>query len=196
MVPLATSVAADIVRDELERASKAAMAADIARDESEQAARAVRRLAPTSFPSLPSAIARDLERRSCTVPQTYMSPDPHNVAKGSFRERGQTDWAVLCSRDLSSALLIYWGGSTERVETLKEFSPDAGWLQHIGDGKVGFSRWINATTRERILEYHATYGGPEPPSIDHDGLNHAFAEKASTILYWHDGTWLSLQGAD
>ena len=166
------------------------------RSEFEQAATAVKRIAPASFPNLPPAVASDLERRNCTIPQTYVSPDPHNVAKGSFRERGQTDWAVLCSRDLRSALFIYWGGSPENVETLVEFSPDLGWLQTIGEGEIGFSRSIGTVGEAYILDHHEAYGGPKPPPIDHDGINHAFAEKASSVLYWYKGSWLSLQGAD
>ncbi len=28
--------------------------------------------------------------------------------------------------------------------------------------------------------------------IDHDGINDAFVEKASTIKYWYDGKWLDV----
>ena len=38
--------------------------------------------------------------------------------------------------------------------------------------------------------------GPEPPPIDHQGINYAFIEKASVVLYWYEGQWLCLQGAD
>jgi hypothetical protein len=70
-------------------------------------------------------------------------------------------------------------------------------MQVIGEDRVGFSRWIGSVSESYILSHYETYReGPEPPPIDHDGLNHAFTEKASTVLYWYAGKWLRLAGAD
>ena len=162
----------------------------------DNAARVVRRLGPGFFPSLPREVVLDLERRRCRVPQVCLSHDPHNVTSGSFSTPGQTDWAVLCSRNLESALLVYWGGRADTVETVGDYSPDRDWLQHIGDGKIGFSRHISTVGRAFILEHHARYGGTTPPRIDHDGINQGFAEKGSSVLYRYEGSWLRLVGAD
>jgi hypothetical protein len=163
----------------------------------DDATREVRRLAPGSFPSLPREVVLDLERRRCRVPQTYLSLDPHHVTSGSFRKSGQKDWAVLCSKNLESVLLVYWGGTADNVETVGEYSPDRGWLQDIGERRIGFSRYISTVGQAFILEHHARYGGTTPPPrIDHEGINQGFAEKASTVLYRHNGSWLKLAGAD
>ena len=45
---------------------------------------AMRRLAPSAFPSLPAGIRADLQRRGCTVPQTYVSTPNQNVVRGHF----------------------------------------------------------------------------------------------------------------
>jgi hypothetical protein len=64
-------------------------------------------------------------------------------------------------------------------------------------GTFGFSRVINATARKRILKYYKEYGGTKPPPpLDHQGINDAFAEKASVIHYFYNGEWLKLPGAD
>ena len=47
-----------------------------------------------------------------------------------------------------------------------------------------------------ILSHNRDYGGPEPPPIDHDGVNDVFAEKASVVHYFYRGRWLALTGAD
>jgi hypothetical protein len=39
-------------------------------------------------------------------------------------------------------------------------------------------------------------GGPAPPPITHQGIDEAFAGKASTVQYCHYGKCLSLTGAD
>ena len=39
-------------------------------------------------------------------------------------------------------------------------------------------------------------GEPPAPARDHDGLDHIFLGKASTILFCHQGKWVQLQGAN
>lgn len=46
------------------------------------------------------------------------------------------------------------------------------------------------------MGHYRAYGGPEPPPIDHQGIDDAFLEKASTTWYYDGGRWLQLQGAD
>ena len=46
------------------------------------------------------------------------------------------------------------------------------------------------------MRHYRAYGGPEPPPIDHHGIDDAFLEKASvTWQDFHQGKWLQLQGA-
>lgn len=155
----------------------------------------MRHLSPAAFVQLPMTIVRALEERACTIPQSFADPEPHNVVQGELRQQGQTDVAVLCSRDGDSSILVFWNSSASSVTELATRS-DAVCLQGIGGGDVGYSRQITLVGREFILDHHRAYGGPEPPSIDHQGINDAFVEKASIVHYYHEGMWLELTGAD
>lgn len=155
----------------------------------------VLRLTPSAFSELPSNLKKDLERRECTIPQTFISTQPHNVISGSFARNGQIDWAVLCSTGQVSSILIFWGGSTKRTANIAA-APDKDYLQGIGDEKIGYSREIITIGRKYILEHYRAHGGPKPPPITHDGIENSFVEKASSVLYYHKGKWLTLTGAD
>lgn len=157
---------------------------------------AVVRLSPTAFPQLPRRVRRNLLSRGCTIPQTFADARPHNVISGEFARRGQTDWAVLCSRGGASSILVFWGGSAKSVAELAK-GADRNFLQTVGgNGKIGFSRSIGAVGREYIHKHYTEYGGPKPPRIDHQGIDDGYLEKASRVLYYHRGKWLELQGAD
>ena len=156
------------------------------------------RLPPFDFPELPAPIARELVRRGCLIPQAEQWADGlHNVISGQFRRPGQTDWAILCSIDRISSILVFWNGSAADVEVVNgEQRADRHYLQGMGDQPPAFSRLIGAVGKEYILVHYARHGGPEPPPIDHQGINNAFAGKVSTVRYWYKGEWLHLTGAD
>jgi hypothetical protein len=130
------------------------------------------------------------------VPQSFTSDRPHNVIQGHFAHAGQRDWAVLCSRHDSSSVLIFWGGAAATSPTEFPSARDAGYLQGIGDGRIGYSRLISAATPARIRAYAVSFNGPLPQTLDHDGVEDAFAEKASVVSYLEAGRWLTLAGAD
>jgi hypothetical protein len=154
------------------------------------------RLSPQSFRQLPRDIIRNLQNRGCTIPQEFGNSEPHNVVRGEFITRGQKDWAVLCSRKRNSSILVFWGGSVSKVSAIAA-SPDIGFLQTIdGARNIGFSRALGAVGRDYILKHYHAYGGPKPPSIDHQGINDVYVEKGSVVHYYHRGKWLELQGAD
>lgn len=153
------------------------------------------RLSPTAFPELPAGVVRVLLARGCTVPQLWGTKGPHNVVRGEFARRGQADWAVLCSRNRESALLVFWRGDADSVAEHPAV-PDLNFLQGVGNDEIGFSRVIGIARRDNILNHYREYGGPEPPPIDHDGIEDAFEGKASAILYYYKGKWLTLPGAD
>jgi hypothetical protein len=154
------------------------------------------RLSPTAFSQLPKTIMRHLRARGCTVPQAFSSTSPHNVIRGQFAKRGQFDWAVLCSRNRVSSILIFWNGSTRTVAEIAK-TPDREYLQVIdSDGKIGFSRVIGVVGKHFILEHYKRYGGTKPPPIFHQGIENAFVEKASMVHYFYRRRWLELQGAD
>ena len=166
-----------------------------AQDVWDQADLQTRRLPPSAFARLPTPVRRDLERRHCTVPQIWSNTGAANVVSGHFRTAAQTDWAVLCSVDRVSIILVYWAGRADSAAELGS-TPDKDYLQGVDDSKVGFSRAINVVDGRFIRRHYEWYGGREPPPLDHEGIDDAFVEKASSVWYWYEGKWLQLTGAD
>jgi len=163
-------------------------------DEWDAANLQTKRLAPTAFPELPKNIIRELQTRGCTIPQTYDNSKPHNVIHGEFAKKGQYDWAVLCSKNFVSVILIFWGGSEKNISEIAEM-PDKTFLQGVDGGRIGYSRAISIV-KQYIMDHYKAYGGLEPPPIDHKGIDDAFIEKASLVHYYYRGKWLQLTGAD
>jgi len=164
-----------------------------AQDKWQIADEATLRLKPTAFRQLPKNIVLSLQKRNCTVPQTFSNSTPHNVIRGQFARRGQFDWAILCSRDRVSSILIFWNGSTNSVAEIAR-SEDKGYLQTIDDTtNIGFFRAIGVAGKGHIFAHYLEYGGSKPPPIKHQGINDAFVE-ASFIHYFYRKRWLKLQG--
>ena len=155
----------------------------------------VTRLAPSAFPELPANIRRELERRGCTVPQVSADKKPQNVIKGEFTRKGQTDWAVLCSVNQVSTILVFRNASAKNPSELAR-KPDVDQLQVTGGDAVAYSRAISGVDRAYILSHYCAYGENKPPTIDHQGINDAFVEKASVVHYFQAVKWLNLTGAD
>ena len=153
------------------------------------------RLPPDVFASLSPNVVADLNQVGCTIPQPWQTVEPTNIVYGRFTDPGRMDVAVLCSVDGVSSIRVYRGGSTTDVAVVNPM-PDRSYLQDVGDGEIGFSRAIHVADPEYIRDHHAAYAGPEPPPLDHDGVNDALLEKASVVWYWHDREWLQLTGAD
>ena len=164
-----------------------------------EAERAIVRLSPDAFPDLPALIRAELHRHRCTVPQAFADVRPHNVIQGRFTSAAAADWAVLCSRNGYSSILIFPAGAGAPIAELSS-GPDADWLQRAapgsGPGAIGFSRAIGVARPQYIQERYKRYGGLKPPPLEHDGINDAFIEKASVVHYWYNGKWLELTGAD
>ncbi len=164
-------------------------------DKWHEAEKNIKRLRPTEFSQLPKSIVKALQVRRCQIPQSPDVPKLHNIIRGKFANPTQNDWAVLCSRNHSSSILIFWNGSTKSVSEIEK-SSDLDWLQGSSEGKIGYSRIINPADKKYILDHYRGYGGPKPPLINHEGINVIFSGKASTIRYFHRKKWLRLQGAD
>jgi hypothetical protein len=75
------------------------------------AQRTVRRLPPSAFPNLPLAIQKQAEVRGCEIPQEAFEGGTkvNNVISGEFAQRGQKDWAILCSKGGTSSIVVFWG---------------------------------------------------------------------------------------
>ena len=162
----------------------------------DRADRATRRLPPSAFADLPAEVRTEVERRGCTVPQPITAEEPANVIKGRFTSPGRTDWAVPCSRQRRSSILVFRGGSVAAVAEIASES-DIKSLQVVdGNGAIGYSRTLAVADAEYIFDQHETFGGPQPPPLDHDGIDDVFIEKGSVVWYWYQGSWLRLQGVD
>ncbi len=148
----------------------------------------IQRLAPAAFKELPIDFVSELERRGCTIPQPHREAVyalPRNVLSGQFAAKGQQDWAVLCSRKGTSAILIFWGGPNTCPTPINE-EKDELFLQGLTT-EIGYSRGISAVTRTR---------GPEPVVLEHHAVEDAFLGKHSGISYCDKGEWKSLVGGD
>jgi hypothetical protein len=165
----------------------------------ETAAKQIRRLPADAFPALPPVIREQLRRRGCLIPQQDFSDEgsskAHNVVSGEFFERGKTSWAVLCSVNESSSILAFRDAADRHPEELAK-AEDRDHLQGAGNSRIAYDRLIQPVDRKFIMEHYRGYGGPEPPPIDHQGIDDVFVGKASVVNYWYRGEWLKVQGAD
>jgi hypothetical protein len=66
----------------------------------------------------------------------------------------------------------------------------------VRKGEISLIAESGAVGRDYILKHYHEYGGPQPPGIDHEGINDAYVEKGSAVHYYYLGKWLELQGAD
>ena len=155
----------------------------------------IRRVAPDSFPSLPAGIVTALRRRNCTIPQAAGKGAPRNVIHGEFFAPGQKAWAVLCSNGGSSSILVFPNASGANPEELAK-QDDQNSVQSDAQNRMVYSRAIEPVDRKYIVEHYSAYGGPEPPPIDHQGINDIFIGKASVVQYRYQRKWLQLSGAD
>lgn len=155
----------------------------------------VQRLPVDAFPQLPPAVAGVLRSRNCTVPQPAGGGVRRNVIRGEFFRKRVTGWAVLCSVKNSTALLVFRNGDDSKPDTVTT-SENESYIQDVGNGDPGYSREITAVGRDFIMQHYRAYGGPEPPPIDHHGIDDAFIGKASVTWYFYKGKWLRLQGSD
>ena len=150
---------------------------------------------PESFSELPHPIMSSLRKEGCQVPQGTIQGKvvATNVISGYLAKKGQTDWAVLCSRRGSHYIRVFWGGVTKcpsRIDKGKDMS-----AEEVAQG-LEFNRAIDTVDKEFIVRHHKAYGGPTPPPITHVGIAYEYLQKSSVVHYCHRGRWLELTGAD
>jgi len=102
---------------------------------------------------------------------------------------------MLCSIGGVSSILVYWNGSAANPAQIEE-TKDIDRLQGSGAEGIIYSRAIAPVGRTYILQHYQAYGGSKLPPIDHLGINDAFVEKGSVVLYFYRQEWLRLTGAD
>jgi hypothetical protein len=159
----------------------------------------IRRLPVNSFPELPARIQDALNRRGCTIPQTYEAHGPENVVHGSLERAGSSDWAVLCSTQGTVSLLVFFGERTEGAQpAVLASTTETERLQvqaHSATGVLGFDWGIDRATPEQIHE--AQNGMAYPPArVDHDAVAEAMIDHPTTYHFYAKGAWSRLQMPD
>jgi hypothetical protein len=152
----------------------------------------IRLLPPASFPSLPATIASQLQQKNCLVPQTYEARRPENVIHGAFEEQGSDDWAVLCSINGATTLYVFFKSKPAEPIVLRH-QRDAEWLGSEVIGEYG-SAWGISTLKPSQIR--AAKLGRGMGVIDHDGIEDAFVERSSSIHYFRNGEWATLQSGN
>lgn len=158
-------------------------------------------LSPDSFPNLPKPVRDSLVSRSCQIP--VPGADRANVITGAFTAKGAVEWAVLCSVRDTSQILIFNARNGTLVDSLNR-SGDSGWIQGNGNNTKLFSRFIavvpmsqlNIVPADTTSEDVVYYGAFLPKPIDHDGIDQAFLDKASTTFYFAQGHWIKVGSSD
>jgi hypothetical protein len=159
----------------------------------------IRRLPVNSFPELPASIADLLNRRGCTIPQTYEAHRPENVVHASLEQAGSSDWAVLCSAQGTVSLLVFFDGDTGHAEvnpTVLASSPETERLQpHDPSGVLGFNWGIDPATPQHV---HEAQSGLKhrPAPVDHDALADSIVEHSTIYHFYAKSNWFLLDTAD
>jgi len=154
---------------------------------------AFRMLPPSTYTELPAPILQDIEKRRCMVPQTYEARTPENVIHGAFRQKGSHDWALLCSVNGTSTLLVYWDGSAANPAEIAAQADTDTADPHNETNLLGYARGIDPASPDSIRQIivNRQYG-----PFDHDGIKDAHIEKSSVIHYFKNGTWMTLSGSE
>jgi hypothetical protein len=156
---------------------------------------------PDSFPDLPKPVRDSLVSRHCQIPMPGAARA--NVIHGAFSAKGAMEWAVLCSVHDTSQILILNARNGVAVDSLNK-SGDSRWIQGNGNNTWLFSRMIdvvpsstlNVVPVDTTSEDALYYGAFLPKPIDHDGIDEAFLDKASTTFYFAHGHWISVSSGD
>jgi hypothetical protein len=159
----------------------------------------IRHLPVSSFPELPAGVQELLNRRGCTIPQTYEAHRPENVVHASLEHAGSSDWAVLCSAQGTVSLLVFFeGGSGLKKEqpVVLASAPETERLQaHDPSGVLGFNWGIDPATPAQV---HEAQSGLKrrPALVDHDALADSTVERGTIYHFYAKSNWFVLETAD
>jgi hypothetical protein len=159
----------------------------------------IHHLPVSSFPELPAGVAELLNRRGCTIPQTYEAHHPENVVHASLEHAGSSDWAVLCSAQGTVSLLVFFDGGSELKKeqpAALASAPETQRLQaHDPSGVLGFNWGIDAATAEQV---HEAQSGLKhrPAQVDHDALADSTVDRRTIYHFYAKSNWFVLETAD
>lgn len=151
----------------------------------------IQRLLPRDFKALPQKAIKELEALGCAIPQSAASEEdsaPHNVISGSFAQKGQTDWAVLCSTNGVSSIVVLWGGPAKCESRLPPGSDKA----FLGSGNsicgLSYLRRIQGVTSKKHIALRLKMDRKvKLPPIDHAAISDEYNDEL--IHYCSGGKW-------
>jgi hypothetical protein len=154
----------------------------------------IRHLPPSSFPQLPAAVQDELNRRGCTIPQTYEAHGPENVVQANLEHKGLADWAVLCSEHGTVSLLVFFSATV--VPVVLASAPETERLQaNPASGTLGFDWAIDVATPEKV--HQAQTGMRRRPALlDHDALADSLVEQKTVYRYYTGKIWIMVDTSD
>jgi len=162
----------------------------------DKAEKEIQYLKPSEVQSFPQEVKAKLEKENCRIPIVPGSKEPNGWAKGSFANKDQTDWAVLCSNKGKSAIKIVWGGVSKPCPGSLNLQPNNRYLQTFGEGNIIFSRSISSIQPNEIATHFKKNNSHLPKALNQDGIVDAFIDKGSTIHFCVAGKWQNELGAD
>jgi hypothetical protein len=148
----------------------------------------------SDFPELPGHIVSELQHRACRIPQVKRN-ERSNVIEGEFLRAGQTDWAVLCTTEDGTRLLVFSEGPDQQPMEIE---------RHISS-----ARWsIRALDQPDLTDWVSAWGRKPFPSLTHQGIS-SFIESGDlnskgfynysaeqVVFYFDRGKWVKLGTVD
>ncbi|MGA3032877.1 MAG: hypothetical protein ABSD70_06315 [Terracidiphilus sp.] len=155
----------------------------------------IRHLPVNAFPELPPAIATELTRRGCLIPQTYEAHRPENVAHASLEHKGSSDWAVLCSVNGTVSLLVFLASSNGEPTVVAAASEISRLQAHGSSAVLGFNWGIDPVSPEQVHVAQLGMRHP-PPRLDHDALADSIIDQKTIYRVYTHGTWTTIDTQD
>jgi hypothetical protein len=159
----------------------------------------IHHLPVSSFPDLPAGIVDLLNRRGCTIPQTYEAHRPENVVRASLEHAGSSDWAVLCSAQGTVSLLVFFNGANGHEQAqpvvLASALETARLQSHDPGGVLGFNWGIDPATPQQVREAQSGMQH-RPAQVDHDALADSTVEHGTIYHFYVKSNWFVLETAD
>lgn len=155
----------------------------------------VQHLPASSFPALPAAVAAELNRRDCLIPQTYEAHEPENVIHGSFRRAGEKDWAVLCSVHGTVSLLVFFEGAAASPEVVTSAAETSRLELNNASGKLEFDWGIDVATPELVHEAQ-TQMRRRPAKADHDAIADSIIDGPTVYRFYTGSAWTIVETSD
>jgi hypothetical protein len=143
------------------------------------------------------AVLQWLQRTGCRVHQPAQGPLddrplPRSLIRGRFRNPASHDWAVLCVARDSTLLLVFPGGHTDVIDTIKVRVAPTDPTRRIYAAPPSEVR-MYVTSLPSLLDQE-----DEPTDtarMTHDGIVDA-VDCCGVVWYWDANRWRQLPGPD